>query len=82
MPWNESWNECRGIVVRCVRSGRPRGGVCAGSALGAAGRSSLNPRVRGSSPWRRTRPDLAFLSQEVVPAAHGVERVVSAGSLR
>ena len=22
---------------------------------------TLNPRVRGSSPWRRTRPDLVFL---------------------
>src|SRR6202034_1277839 len=22
---------------------------------------TLNPRVRGSSPWRRTRPDLGFL---------------------
>jgi hypothetical protein len=25
---------------------------------------SLNPRVRGSSPWRRTPSDLAFLSSE------------------
>jgi hypothetical protein len=22
--------------------------------------AALNPRVRGSSPWRRTRPDLVF----------------------
>src|SRR3954462_6874609 len=27
---------------------------------------TLNPRVRGSSPWRRTRPDLGIL-----PAAEG-----------
>jgi hypothetical protein len=27
----------------------------------SARNGSLNPRVRGSSPWRRTRPDLGFL---------------------
>jgi hypothetical protein len=26
-----------------------------------ANERTLNPRVRGSSPWRRTRPDLVFL---------------------
>ena len=35
------------------------GGIGAGRALRAPQRSPLNPRVRGSSPWRRTRPDLA-----------------------
>jgi hypothetical protein len=36
------------------------GGIRAGSALGALGQTTLNPRVRGSSPWRRTRIDLGF----------------------
>ena len=36
-------------------------GIRAGSAFGAAGQATLNPRVRGSSPWRRTRSDLGIL---------------------
>ncbi len=28
---------------------------------------ALNPRVRGSSPWRRTRPDLCFLPARCCP---------------
>ena len=32
--------------------------VRAGRASGAPQQSTLNPRVRGSSPWRRTRADL------------------------
>jgi hypothetical protein len=45
----------RGIMkVQMARSGRCRTGMTAQPR-------TLNPRVRGSSPWRRTRPDLAFL---------------------
>jgi len=33
----------------------------AGRTLGATKRPTLNPRVRGSSPWRRTRSDLGNL---------------------
>src|SRR5258707_14465663 len=35
---------------------------------------TLNPRVRGSSPWRRTRPDLVFL-----PSPAPSERPLGAG---
>jgi hypothetical protein len=59
--WNESWNDCHEACVHTVPSGRKFGGVCAGGALRAPQRSSLNPRVRGSSPWRRTRAELVFL---------------------
>jgi len=45
-PRNVSWNEYRGIAVRCVLSGRSHRGVCAGSALGAGQRSTFNPWIR------------------------------------
>ncbi len=40
----------------CMRALR----LCRRCVQGAA--AALNPRVRGSSPWRRTRSDLVFLS--------------------
>jgi hypothetical protein len=30
--------------------------MCAGQEMREADMNALNPRVRGSSPWRRTRP--------------------------
>jgi hypothetical protein len=47
--------------VHSGRSERLTGDIRAGRGLGAARRSSLNPRVRGSSPWRRTRAVLVVL---------------------
>ena len=44
--------------ILCIRAWSDA--VCADTALGAAGQSPLNPRVRGSSPWRRIRSDLGL----------------------
>jgi hypothetical protein len=59
--WNGLWNEFQENCVRLVLSVHDCAGVCAGSAFRAPQRSSLNPRVRGSSPWRRTR----VMSQDI-----------------
>jgi hypothetical protein len=49
-------------------------GICAASAHGARSRTSLNPRVRGSSPWRRTRSDLEFYHSRSFFHAPGLSR--------
>src|SRR5215472_9307590 len=62
---------------QAVRSGRRRdsqwpAGCCYDhSVLKAplaqlAEQRTLNPRVRGSSPWRRTRTDLGFYQSQVI----------------
>jgi hypothetical protein len=59
-----SWNESGRRVGASSAFRAFSCAVCAGSALGVARRPSLNPRVRGSSLWRRTRTDLLYLIPE------------------
>jgi hypothetical protein len=73
-PWNGSWNECRRKFCAMGAFRASTRCICAVRALLAPKRSPLNPRVRGSSPWRRTRTELHRLA----PGARhclGVERV-------
>jgi hypothetical protein len=60
-PWNGSWNEYLPDVRVLHASGAFTCAIRAGRAFAAAQRSTLNPRVRGSSPWRRTRTELGIL---------------------
>ena len=49
----------RGQPYRLARRGTWRHMMIRGKGV-KSNRAALNPRVRGSSPWRRTRPDLGF----------------------
>ena len=69
MPWNDSWNEHRLHQCAICAFGALACGHCAGRTPGTPERSTLNPRVRGSSPWRRTRPELHRLASGVRPPA-------------
>ena len=64
--WNGSWNERRSHARVVGAFGAFTCAIRAGRASAAAQRSTLNPRVRGSSPWRRTHLDLALSD----PALH------------
>ena len=60
-PWNGPWNEYLPDVRVLHASGAFTCAIGAGRTSVDSERPSLNPRVRGSSPWRRTRPDLGIL---------------------
>ena len=57
-PWLQFW-----LQFTYVQRG-PGGFICPGQDAGEHARTpqerTLNPRVRGSSPWRRTRADLGL----------------------
>jgi hypothetical protein len=55
MPWNDSWNDYRLYPCAICAFRASACGHCAGRTPGTPERPTLNPRVRGSSPWRRTR---------------------------
>jgi hypothetical protein len=54
MPWNDSWNEHQRKLCATGAFRALRRDICAGRALLAPQRSSFNPWVQGSSPWRPT----------------------------
>ena len=58
LPWDDSWDEYRPYpCAMCAFCASARD-ICAGRTHGAAKQPTLNPRVRGSSPWRRTCENL------------------------
>jgi hypothetical protein len=58
--WTGSWTELAAKTGAMSVLGASARVICAGRALAASGRATLNPRVRGSSPWRRTRRSSRF----------------------
>ena len=68
---------CSSPTSGTVRRNPYRRMTCTSGRLRTAsesGQRTLNPRVRGSSPWRRTRPDLVFL-----PSLAPLDRPLRAG---
>jgi hypothetical protein len=59
-PWNGSWHEYRPYARVSGASRAFRCAIAAGRASADFEHPTLNPRVRGSSPWRRTRSGLMF----------------------
>jgi len=60
LAWNASWND---FIENCVRLVLSVHTAAASVQVECSERRSfpLNPRVRGTSPWRRTRSELVFL---------------------
>src|SRR5215469_8277530 len=58
LPWDDSWDERQPYSCAMCAFCASICGIRAGRTPGAAKQPTLNPRVRGSSPWRRTRADL------------------------
>jgi hypothetical protein len=58
--WTCQWESCEAREARGAWC--EWGGTRAGQDTCNGCQRTLNPRVRGSSPWRRTRPDLVLLS--------------------